>query len=141
MKTNLTRWMIAAAALAVAAGSASAQTYNAEVPLSFHVGGKLMTPGDYQMRISDSGAIKAVIVYNRDTRSSAILLAAGRADVAEAMRKRGHAAITFECSGGNCALSRLWDGDNAFAYTFPALKTKAGEPRAEVVTLTLTRAD
>ncbi len=140
MKTNLTRWMIAAAALAVAAGSASAQTYNAEVPLSFHVGSRMMVPGTYQVRLSTSG-IASVVVYNRNTRSSAILLPIGKADVSKAVREGARPVISFECSGGNCAMSRLWDGSDSFAYIFPALKTKAGEPRAEVVTLQLTKAD
>ncbi len=140
MKTNFTRWMIAAAALAVAAGSASAQTYNAEVPLSFHVGSRMMMPGTYQVRLSTSG-IATVVVYNRNTRSSAILLPIAKAGVSKAVRLSAHPVISFECSGGNCALSRLWDGRDSFAYVFPALKTQTGDPRAEIVTLQLTKAD
>ena len=44
MKSMMTRWMIAAAAMTAVAGSAAAQTYKAEIPLSFQVGSKMMRP-------------------------------------------------------------------------------------------------
>ena len=62
MNTNTMKMMIAAAALVVAAGSASAQTFKAEVPVAFQVGNKTMAPGSYDVRLSVSGAGATVVV-------------------------------------------------------------------------------
>ena len=52
MKSSTIRTMIAAAALAVAAGTASAQTYKAEIPVSFRAADKLMLPGSYEVKVN-----------------------------------------------------------------------------------------
>jgi len=141
MKKHFTRWMIAAAALAAAAGSASAQTYNAEIPLSFHVGDKLMVPGSYKFRLSTTSSVGVIQIYNVDARTSALMLTGVRRDAPKAWREAGNPVITFECSAGDCAPSGLWTGADPFAYALPGLKLRRGEPRAEVVTVRLAKAD
>lgn len=48
--TRMTRLMIAAATLVVAAGSASAQSLKAEIPFAFRAGGVVMPAGTYQVK-------------------------------------------------------------------------------------------
>jgi len=139
MKKNITRFMIAAAALAVAASGASAQEFKAEVPLSFHVGSKLMEPGAYHIRLSMGTHI--LELYNADTHASAVLMSGVRGDAPAAVRAAGNPAIMFECREGICALTSLWDGSSQAEYRFPGLKRAGGESRAKVVTVTLAKAD
>ncbi len=49
MKKLTTKLMIAAAALVVAAGAASAQTMKAEIPFAFRAGDKVMAAGTYRV--------------------------------------------------------------------------------------------
>ena len=141
MKTNFTRWMIAAAAVAAAAGSASAQTYVAEIPLSFHVQNKLMVPGTYRVHIARAGSAEVVEVYNTDVRATGILLPVRKGDASKAWRETGRPVISFECNGGVCALNGLWDGASETAYGFPGLKLPPGDKRMAQVTVPLTKAD
>jgi len=141
MKTNLTRWMIAAAVLAVAAGNASAQIYKAEIPLSFHVRDKLMSPGEYRLRISNTSIMSVVEIYNANTRAGALLTTPVIADAPQAWRETGTPVISFECNGGVCAISRIWNGADGFIYKYPGLKLPPGDSRMAVVTVPLARAD
>ncbi len=141
MKTNFTRWMIAAAAVAAAAGSASAQTYVAEIPLSFHVQNKLMVPGTYRVHIARAGSAEVLELYNTDVRTTGILLAVRKADAPKAWRDTGRPVVSFECNGGVCALNGLWDGTSEIAYSFPSLKLPSGDKRMSQVNVPLTKAD
>ncbi len=141
MKTNLIRWMIAAAALAAAAGGASAQTYTAEIPVSFHLGNKLMVPGAYRVEVMTGVNARIFMLYNRDTQTPAMVMSTGLADAPKPWRLAGGARIEFECNRSACALGRIWNGVDSFVYRFPGLQTAPGEKRAAAVAAALTRAD
>lgn len=140
MKKTMTRWMIAAAAVAAVAGTAAAQTYKAEIPLSFQVGTKAMMPGSYQVTIA-TGSNPLVRVYNADTHASAILVGGPNSDVAKQWRNEGKPVLIFECAGRTCALRKLWDGQNPFAYQFTRPRGLSGELRTEVVRMGPMKAD
>ncbi len=141
MKTNLIRWMIAAAALTVAAGGASAQTYTAEIPVSFQLGNKLMLPGAYRVGVMAGVNAKIFMLYNQDTHTSAMVMSTALTDAPKPWREAGGARIEFECNRSACALGRIWNGADSFVYDFPGLKTAPGEKRAAAVAAALTRAD
>ena len=142
MKSSTARLMIAAAALVVAAGTASAQTYKAEIPMAFRAAGKLMTPGSYEIRVSRNTATELVFVRNVDAKSAVILVAQVKADPPKEWRKTAEPKVGFACIGGACNLSSLWDGFDISQYVFLSPKPPAGDlvARTELVTLSMIRA-
>jgi hypothetical protein len=141
MKNTWMNTMIAAAALAVAAGStASAQTFRAEVPMAFQIAGKTMEAGSYDVRVANGDHL--VVVRNRATHESALVAKGAQADAPKAWVDAGEPMIAFECANGSCSLRKLWVGASS-AYVFPGPKAPSGNvvaSRTEVVTLALVRA-
>ncbi len=138
MNTTTMKTMIAAAALVLAAGSASAQSYKAEVPLAFHVGNKTMAPGSYELRFAKGAASRILVIYNQSDNSAAVLVAA----VGDLPKASRDATVTFECTDGTCSLSKLSDGLGSVAYQFPAQKAPGTltAHRTEFVTLSMIKA-
>src|SRR5580700_2722631 len=54
MKNFTMQLTIAAAALVAVAGSASAQTYKAEIPMAFHAGSNAMAAGSYEVVVRNT---------------------------------------------------------------------------------------
>src|SRR5579862_9110554 len=109
MKTSTLRWTIAAAALMVAAGSASAQTYRAEIPMAFSAGGRVLAAGPYEISASGYATTKYQF-YNRTDHSGVMLLGNALSDPPKQWRDEGVAKLTFECIDGSCRLKSLWNG-------------------------------
>jgi hypothetical protein len=141
MKTLTIRSMIAVAALAVAAGSASAQTFKAEIPMSFRAGDKLMASGSYQVRVETGASGKGVVfVHNLETHDAVALLPGAQSDPAKSWLKQASPVMAFKCFDGACTLGRLWNGETSFAYNFPMRTRDSVEGRqATVVTLPMLR--
>jgi hypothetical protein len=126
--------MIAAAAVAAVAGSASAQAlYQAEIPLSYRVEGQMMLPGAYEIEVARSAGGTMLRLFNRDTGKSALLQARGTADVAKGWAAGGAPVLEFACTEKACALTKMWDGRNNFAYFFNGLRMRGGLTRREFV--------
>jgi hypothetical protein len=143
MKTTTMRTMIAAAALVVAAGSASAQTYKADVPVAFQVGSKVMAAGSYSVRLIDNSVGKTVIVYNRATNTSAALVSSVKTDTPKSWLAAGNPVITFDCVDSVCRLGKLWTGSDSFAYRLSTPKAPNGDMvahRTTIVTLSMINA-
>ena len=140
MKTSTMQWMIATAALAVAAGSASAQTLNAQIPVYFHVGKAVMTPGPYQVRTDTGSGSEIVYLHNLATHTSVMLASSVRGDVPKSWIEEGSPRLIFECLDNSCALKRMWNGSGD-AYTFPTKKGPGPnlEARLTVVTVLATK--
>jgi hypothetical protein len=141
MNTSTIRTMIAAAALVVAAGTASAQSYRAEVPVSFRVASRTMPAGSYDIRMTSNG-VETVVLYNRSTQTAVAVVSNVRGDAPRQWVAAGDPKLTFSCTGGTCRLSTLFTGSDAFAYSFPAPRPPAGNvvaSRTEVVTLSMIR--
>ena len=140
MKNSMTRWMIAAAALAVAAGSASAQNLKADIELTFRAGDKLMQPGNYEVSINQANRV--VRLRNLDTNDSAVVIATYGKDAPKAWREQGKPVIAFACSqDGKCSLSHLWNGRESFEDKFPSSEKARGERSTAEVVIPMTRAD
>jgi hypothetical protein len=140
MKKNITRWMIAAAALAVVAGTAAAETYKAEIPLAFHVGSKVMQPGDYRIYSRRTGGAATFTLYNVDMKTVAGL-AAGRNGPVSKSWQPGVPVLVFECVESDCMLRELWDGRDGHAFLFPRPRGRSAEGRISVIPLTAVKAD
>ncbi|HTS27795.1 MAG TPA: hypothetical protein VMH81_18100 [Bryobacteraceae bacterium] len=117
MTTTMTRLMIAAAALVVAAGSASAQTYRAEVPMTFSASGAVMQPGSYLIR-EMHGVAPTFYVQNLETKRAVLVVAGSQSDTPKAWKESGDPKIAFACFDDGCALSSLWNGRSATAQQF-----------------------
>jgi hypothetical protein len=144
MKNLNTRWLIAAAALAVAVGSASAQTprYRADIPVSFRAGSTTMLPGSYEINLAPtaSGGIVARVT-NLDTHRVAQVFAARDSDTLTSLKKEGKAAMSFDCGGGQCQLTGLWGGTNDSGFRFMAPKHLHNEARMASLNIELTKAE
>lgn len=143
MKSSTMRLMIATAALAVAAGSASAQTYKAEIPVSFHAGDKLLAPGSYQIHLASGTGRDIVYLRNLDTSTATMLLPGVKSDAPKVWLEDGSPRLAFDCLGDMCSLSRMWNGRDTFAYNFLTSKPKPADVaawRTTVVTLTMIKA-
>ncbi len=143
MKSFTILSMIAAAALAVAAGSASAQTLTAEIPMAFSAGGRLMTPGNYDFNVETNSVGHPVLtVRNRATSRQALLFPFHGSDAPTAWRDEGSPKITLECLDGNCTLRTVWNGKDDYQYQLPAHRLRPEQKeRLAVVTIGLTRTD
>ena len=120
LTTNLT---IAAAALVVAVGAASAQTLTAEIPFAFRAGNQVMAPGTY--RIDDLSGQTVTHVFrlsNMHSSQTAALIPQAPVDPKKAWNANGNPRLAFECGSGRCALAELWAGPGSHAYTFPRPK-------------------
>ena len=73
MKSLTTNCMIAVAALAAAAGSASAQVLKAEIPFTFRAGKALMPPGSYELNLGAAPSRTFFILRNAQTKASVML--------------------------------------------------------------------
>lgn len=120
MKNLTHRLMIAAAALAVTAGSALAQTrtYTAEIPHAFQAGKTQMQSGSYVFKVEPQGGNSIVTVSNLDTNKKIYLLPSAGPDAPKAWSDAGKPVVALACADGQCALQSLWDGHNSSVYRF-----------------------
>lgn len=128
MKRYTTHVILAAAALAAAAGSASAQTLKAEIPFTFRAGGVVMAPGTYTVSRSNGLAATTFTVKNADSHRSAILARYIPTDASKEWRAQGTAKLGFECAGANCVLRTIWPASDGTAYRLPGAAPTGDEP-------------
>ena len=142
MKNTTMRMMIAAAALAVAAGTAAAQTYKGEIPVAFRAGEKLMQPGAYEIRVSTANSgIAHVTVRNADNGATAILVPTYGTDAPKAWRAAGKPVFAFACAEGRCALRTLWTGTDLGTYRFPGRLTPSSDRQTAEMLVTLVKSE
>ena len=118
MKNFTTKIMIAAAAMAVVAGAASAQVLKTDVPFAFRTGSKAMEAGAYEVSVNRN--INVVAIRSSAHGESAFLLPSARLDGV----KQGDAKLVFSCRGGNCTLVQAWMGNSSEAFEFPHTKDR-----------------
>ena len=142
MKRLTTNLMIAAAALAAVAGSASAQTLKADIPFTFHMGTALMSPGTYEVRTNHTGAGSIFVLQNKETHTSAMVAQVSASDAPNAWRAGGVAKLGFECAGSRCVLRAIWHAGDAYVYNFGGPKFGGGEEvHTAVIAMTSVKAD
>jgi hypothetical protein len=142
MKGSTMRTMIAAAALAVAAGTASAQTYKAEIPMTFRAAGTLMLPGAYEIRVRlGTAGTPQVVVRNADNGRQIVLLPTLGSNAPKAWQAAGKPVFAFECADGQCALRRIWTGNDLTTYRVPGSMASRPEKQAAELLVTLVKSE
>jgi hypothetical protein len=139
----MTNRSLAVAAVLAAAASASAQTYRAQIPMSFHVGEKLLAAGNYEFRMQTTVSGGSEIVVRNPTSRTGAILFAYRGDAAPlSWQTAGNALLAFDCAGTNCALTTLYPGNDAATLSVPVRKLPAAErEKMAALTVPLTKAD
>jgi len=143
MKTLTMHSLVAVAALAVAAVSASAQSYKADIPMAFHAGDKAMPAGTYKLDVVKSNnGLPIFELRNTATARGAFLLTYSGSDAPKAWREAGQPVLSFDCLGESCTLRQLWNGSGSATYKFPSRKAPAAEKeRMASITVVLTKGD
>jgi hypothetical protein len=131
---SFTKWMIAAAAMAVAACSASAQSLKADVPFAFQTAAGTLQPGIYQIHVGHDGI---VFWRNLETNRSVMTKPAGPQDAKAEWKDTPR--VVFECVEGRCALLTLYAADGNPALRFFGLKSKTGDTQIAMVPLTVVK--
>lgn len=116
MKTTFGRLMIAAAALTVVAGAASAQTLEANISFPFRAGNRIMPAGSYKVYVKDVDTM--VILSNFDARESVALLP-WKGDRSKKRTADSAPVLTFQCGVSRCELVRLYKGGESDELSFP----------------------
>ena len=118
MKTTITRFVLAAAIAAAAAGAAEAQNMKANIPFTFRAGAAVLPAGDY--RIDAMNANRVVVFYSDTTRKGAMVLPTGTTNPSKYWDSDSDPVLVFECTGsGRCSLTTLWYGGGAPAIAIP----------------------
>ena len=142
MKNMTMRWTIVAAALAVAAGSAAAQTYKADIPMAFRVGGRALQAGTYEFAVNYAAGSPFVQVRNMATLDAVLVMPLAGHDAPIAWRKIGNPVVSFDCAR-TCTLKELWTARDVTTVKFPMLKLPKSESQraASEVTFALVKTD
>jgi len=134
--TNFTKNLIVgAAALVVAAGTASAQMMKADVPFAFQVGGKAMAAGTYSVRNVAVNNSNGVLQFRDGNGNSAIAMPKNRHNASKEWKSDGSPRLAFECGASGCALIEVWDGAGVSAYGMSRPKTVDMETHIAVVVM------
>lgn len=138
MKSMTTKWMITAAALAIASGVASAQTLKADIPFAFRAGEKVMAPGNYTIRVSSEHHY--LVISNYETKQHSMLPTGVPGDPNKAWAAKGEPVMSFECGVGRCELTRLWTGPGTSALSF-GHRSLGRDENASVIEVRLSKAN
>jgi hypothetical protein len=140
MKRFTMNMTLAVAAMALAAGTISAQTMKAEIPFAFRVGNQTMQPGEYRVNlVSGFSGATVVRMANYDLHKSVLAMPDHRTDTKNAWAAAGRPVLQFDCSGAQCSLSNVWMGEGA-TLAFSTERGKNGEPRIAEITMRPERA-
>jgi hypothetical protein len=118
-----TKLMIAAAAL-VAAGAASAQTMQANIPFAFRANGRLMAAGKYYVDLPGSGHALTI----RSKRGGVLAMPMSSTAGAES-----NAKLVFECRRAACSLAEVWPGNSHDGLVFATPKRSRDEEASRTV--------
>ena len=112
---SLTKWMVAAAALTVAAVGASAQVLQADVPFSFGGVAGRQNPGSYQVTIDSNYMVH---FRNLETHEQRLAIPMSLSDPQKDWRSTAMPRLVFQCAAGGCDIVGLWTGGDAPALNF-----------------------
>jgi hypothetical protein len=113
--TSFPNITVSAAACAFAAGTAVAQSYEAEIPFAFRAGRVKMTPGRYQIWIDPWFAASMIRLHNLDARETLLLRPVG---IDGAGHKGEGVKLRFHDGDSPCVLTSLLVGGYRGAYSF-----------------------
>jgi hypothetical protein len=126
MKSLTNKLMVAAAAMAVVAGAASAQSMKAEVPFSFRVSGTTMPAGSYLLtETRNANGAPLFRLLNTDVSKSVLSQTIGQHT--KGVGADSPAKLVFLCGDGTCALAQIWTGNGNGAYDLHTPKLTRAE--------------
>jgi len=112
---SLTKWMVAAAAVTVAAVGASAQVLQADVPFAFGGVAGRESPGTYQVTIDSNHLVH---FRNMDTHDTRLATPAFLSDPKKEWRASALPKMVFQCGPSGCEIVGLWAGGDNPALNF-----------------------
>ena len=140
MKIVTAKVMVAAAALVVGDGVASAQVMKAEIPFRFQAAGAWLEPGTYAIDlISGSGATTIYRIGNLD--AAGAVAAAPRFTLDRNNGNSNGGKLMFECVAGQCSLVQLWDGSRGVAYSFSRPKRSKEASASSLIAIRMERGE
>ena len=98
--------VVFAAAVAVSAGTASAEWLKASVPFEFTAGQKNMPAGEYLVETRSRAGANVNFIRHEASHKSVFLLTQN--SLAPVSRHR--LSLVFRCVGSDCALAQIWPG-------------------------------
>ncbi|HUA63433.1 MAG TPA: hypothetical protein VML19_32055 [Verrucomicrobiae bacterium] len=134
--TRLNTTLMAAAAFVVAAGIASAQTMEANIPFAFHAGGKALDAGTYRVRVERSEAGNSTMIVSGGHGKQLLTFLYPSGNAKAAWVSAGNAVLSFQCSEGRCTLANVWmgsEGETVYRVASPKTHGGAAVTTAEVV--------
>ena len=138
MKNLVNKMMVAAAAMAVVAGVASAQGMKAEVPFSFHAAGASMPAGTYWVTpLSQLNGTPMFRLLNSDEKKPVVVLS--RTELTKGKGIYTDAKLVFRCSDGDCSLAQIWTGTGRGAFEVPAPKARTADEKAALIEIVAER--
>jgi hypothetical protein len=138
--TNFAKTLtLAAAALLLATGAASAQSLRADIPFAFHLGNTVLPAGTYDIADISHGA-QPVLTLRNEHGPSALALPTSPQDPAKEWQADGRPRLAFEC-GETCTLVRVWEGGGHPAYELHRPKRSDMGIRIAVIVMRTDKAD
>jgi len=137
MTNFMTRMMIAAATLVVAAGGASAQVMKADIPFAFRAAGVVLPAGTYRVTTDNHlNGHPYFQIRSVDGGQSIITVGMTPHDPKKEWRAGGAPVLSFQCGTGPCALAEVWTGaDSAYVVPRPKLGRDEEPARTAVVVM------
>lgn len=119
MKNLTNKLMIAAAAL-LAAGVASGQSLQVNIPFAFQANGKSMPAGAYMLNLRGPAG---TVSFQGNWKTSAVMTR----PVSHIESKDETPRLVFLCAHGACSLIQAWPGYQQLGLTFEAPKVDRNE--------------
>lgn len=121
MKNLTMKMMFAAATLVAAAGVASAQTLEANVPFAFRANGQVFAPGTYRVHLNRTPSGSSLIsIRGTDPHKQVLTSSYPDGPAKAAWQQAGKAVLSFECGVSRCQLTKLWMGSDGPTLRIPA---------------------
>jgi hypothetical protein len=129
MKNLTMKMMFAAATLVAAAGVASAQTLEANVPFAFRANGQVFAPGTYRVQMHRAGSGTPLIaIRGTDPHKQVLTQSYPDGPAKAAWQQAGKAVLSFECGVSRCQLTKIWMGSDGPILRVPAPRLGKDEP-------------
>jgi hypothetical protein len=119
MKTHLYHAVLFAAVIGFSSAAVWGQTLKANIPFRFQTSNADMPPGEYSVSETQPGS-SVIVLHNRDTRKSDMILANARIGAPSDSRPR----LVFRCSENRCALAEIWGATSGGGVKFPQAKPR-----------------
>ncbi len=134
---RLTNTLLAATAFVAAAGIASAQSMEANIPFAFQAGRTTFAAGTYRVQLQRSNSGNRMIrIAGKQPKTQMLAYGYAEGSAKTAWAESGNPVLLFHCGGGKCSLTDVWigaAGEDAWRIPEPGLRKDVPVTTAEVV--------